>query len=433
MKKIIVSIILTVSLLALLIPAVSAENIDAFSTITLDGQTEKYINADTDTSGGGGNPIAYVEGFGCGYSSIDDIVWFENVDFGNTGAESMNILFSYGKDVGETTDIAVYMDDYTDDAFLCGTLQVGFTGGWTINEAQNFTFPCKIDRGVHNIYIKFTTANSGSFSQLSFTTDKTESMEEQTEPVYEGEKITDPAVFNIFNAELPYIFNTPNDTNIEFTDEGVRFVATKDTNDPYVTFNFKRYCQNMGIENPISADDYAYMVIKLKADQSIDGATFELFGNCGDVLYAGADSAIIGSDYDACGEWVYALCDFSLSGNWAGSINNIRFDWCVDCTEGSSLVISEVRFFKDEDEALNFIDGVEPGDESAAVTTAATAETTVPETAADTTAAQAAGTTATAEETTEKAKSGGCGGVVSFGVLGIALIIPFGFAIRKKH
>ncbi len=81
MKKICLILSLAL-LLSLCVISVSAENLDAFSNIVLNGETEYYIDDDTtQNQGGSGNPIQFVQDYGCGFSSLNDIVAFNDVDF----------------------------------------------------------------------------------------------------------------------------------------------------------------------------------------------------------------------------------------------------------------------------------------------------------------------------------------------------------------
>ena len=194
------AVCLAVFLITATAPAASA-TLSAFEEIHLDGRTEKYIDdATTQDLGGNGNPIGYVAGYGCGNSSLNDIVYFEDVDFGSTGAMAITLLFGFDNKNGETTDLNFYIDGY-DPKNLVGQAQVGDTGGWSIIDAKEVTFPVIIPAGVHSVYIQFTTANSGSFSYIRFGT-VYDPGDAQVPAEYSGPPLEDSAAVNIFADEL---------------------------------------------------------------------------------------------------------------------------------------------------------------------------------------------------------------------------------------
>ncbi len=138
---------------------------DAFKTIEVTPDTP-YIDDDTTQDlGGSGQPIKWVEGYGCGYSSQNDIIYFEDIDFGANGAKSLTMKFGYGKEDAKTT-LAVMIDD--PKSAPVGTFEIGFTGGWEIEKAGDVTTDVKIPGGIHTVYIQFTNEHSGSISSIIF-------------------------------------------------------------------------------------------------------------------------------------------------------------------------------------------------------------------------------------------------------------------------
>lgn len=117
--------------------------------------------------GGNNQPIAIVDGYGVGYSMIDDYVVFHDVDFGANGAKAMTIFFSYGNDDGSETTLDILLDK--EDGTLITQYSIGYTGGWESTAAKEFTNDCLIPSGTHDIYVKFTNTMSGSFTWVSFT------------------------------------------------------------------------------------------------------------------------------------------------------------------------------------------------------------------------------------------------------------------------
>lgn len=160
-------------------PADTTEPAGTTESVTTEPKVEDYLflyvdedvklidDASTNADGGGsGNPIQFVDGNGVGYSSLNDIVYFENVDF-SKGAGSMTIFFSNGNRSGAHTTLAVYIDDYENSEPVC-TFDIKYTGGWDFGYAKPFTVPCEIPAGTHTVYVQYTNTNSGSFARVSF-------------------------------------------------------------------------------------------------------------------------------------------------------------------------------------------------------------------------------------------------------------------------
>lgn len=140
---------------------------DAFAKVEVTPDVTLIDDDTTQDQGGSGQPIQFVDGYGVGYSSTNDIVYFEDVDFGTDGAKEMTIFFSYGNDDDSTTTLNVYIDDYKSGSPVC-SYEIGFTGGWESIYAQEFKAPAAIPGGVHTVYIQFTNEKSGSFTYISF-------------------------------------------------------------------------------------------------------------------------------------------------------------------------------------------------------------------------------------------------------------------------
>lgn len=138
---------------------------DAFKTIVVDKNITYIDDATTQDKGGSGNPIQYVEGYGCGYSSLNDIVVFKDLDFGKNGAKACSMKFGYAGS-SETT-LSVFIDDYKGTP--AAKLAIKNTGGWDIKSVtKNTDFDIKVPGGVHTIYFQFTNDQSGSISELVF-------------------------------------------------------------------------------------------------------------------------------------------------------------------------------------------------------------------------------------------------------------------------
>ncbi|MBQ8578767.1 MAG: carbohydrate-binding protein [Clostridia bacterium] len=136
------------------------------SYIVLPIEDAELIDDDTTQDlGGNGTFISIVDGYGCGNSSLNDCVVFHDIDFGENGADQINVLFGFGKDEGSETTLSIALDD---EENLIGEFSIGYTGGWDIDNALWASTPVTIPSGVHTIYLRFTNENSGSFSQVSF-------------------------------------------------------------------------------------------------------------------------------------------------------------------------------------------------------------------------------------------------------------------------
>ncbi|MGI6203006.1 MAG: carbohydrate-binding protein [Eubacteriales bacterium] len=166
MKK--AAVIILAALIALTTSLAASAKYDAFSKIEVTPDVHLIDDDTTQEQGGSGNPIQYVEGYGVGYSSLNDIVYFPDVDFGENGAKQMTIFFSYGHDDGSATTLDVYIDDYENSEPVC-SFEIGFTGGWESTFAQEITADCNIPGGVHTVYVQFTNDRSGSFTYITFT------------------------------------------------------------------------------------------------------------------------------------------------------------------------------------------------------------------------------------------------------------------------
>lgn len=162
-------------LLAILLSALMIGSLAIIANAAADGsgyikcmiEDAELIDDDTtQDQGGSGNPIQIVDGYGCGYSSKNDIVAFNDIDFGDFGASSIQILFSYGNDDDSKTTLDIKLDD--PDSAPIANFEIGFTGGWTSDQAQWFEAACTIPAGIHTVYVQFTNEKSGSFTQVAF-------------------------------------------------------------------------------------------------------------------------------------------------------------------------------------------------------------------------------------------------------------------------
>ena len=165
MKKLFSILLCALMTVSLVIAAGAAADGNGYIKCAIE-DAELIDDDTTQDKGGSGNPIQIVDGYGCGYSSLNDIVAFNDIDFGDYGASSIQILFSYGNDDDSRTTLDIKLDDPASAAIA--QFEIGFTGGWTSDQAQWFEAPCSIPAGIHTVYVQFTNEKSGSFTQVVF-------------------------------------------------------------------------------------------------------------------------------------------------------------------------------------------------------------------------------------------------------------------------
>lgn len=137
-----------------------------YLTLTTVKDAEVIDDDTTQDLGGSGNPIQIMDAYGCGYSSLGDMVVFNDVDFGANGASSARMHFGYGADDGTVTTLAFYIDN--PDGTPALETEVGFTGGWDITSSGWVDLDLAVPAGIHTIYMEFTNEKSGSLSELTF-------------------------------------------------------------------------------------------------------------------------------------------------------------------------------------------------------------------------------------------------------------------------
>ena len=163
MKKLFTAMLAVTIILTM---AISASAATAFENVAITATTELFDDPATMDQGGNGTTISYMEAYGVGNSSLNDMVIFRGVDFGANGADKMFINFSYGNNDDTATAIEVYLDKA--EGTPIATYAIGFTGGWEITLAQEFEATVAILGGVHDIFVKFASEKSGSFSSVRF-------------------------------------------------------------------------------------------------------------------------------------------------------------------------------------------------------------------------------------------------------------------------
>ena len=150
------------------------------------------IDDDTTQDKGGNNTfISIMEDYGCGNSSLNDVVYFDDVDFGDNGADFMTIRFGYGWEDGTATKVGLILDD--PDADPIATMDIQWTGGWDVKTSGYHSIPVEVPAGVHSVYFKFLNEKSGSLSEVYFAEAEPAPVEEV---VAADGTVTAPATFD---------------------------------------------------------------------------------------------------------------------------------------------------------------------------------------------------------------------------------------------
>lgn len=188
--------------------------------------------------------------------------------------------------------------------------------------------------------------------------------EPETEPVPELNLSTSVRFTEAVLAKKKTIFSGANQCEFDLVpnpdDEGnyMLKLTTKGTtvNDPFIGFSFTKYLTAVGAKK-ISADDYKYVAIKLKAENMSNG-NFELFYCAGSVSAPSGD-AFGTTSYDNSDEgWQYILFDLSRA-KWSGNITQFRLDFTTNAQGGETMYISAIEFLKTEEEFYKLI-GFDP-------------------------------------------------------------------------
>jgi len=165
--------------------------VEGYIALNVFTQADVIDDDTTQDQGGSGQPIQLMDAYGCGYSSTNDIVYFDVVDFGANGADFMTVRFGFGKEDGNTTKVGVYLDD--PESAPIATLDIGWTGGWEIAPSGYISAPVEIPAGAHSVYFKFLNDQSGSLSEVYFAEAEPAPVEEV---VAADGTVTAPATFD---------------------------------------------------------------------------------------------------------------------------------------------------------------------------------------------------------------------------------------------
>lgn len=153
-------------------------------------------------------------------------------------------------------------------------------------------------------------------------------------------------------ALLEELVGGPNAVDLSYDETERAFVMTTNqrTNDPYASLSFADLL-------PISADEYKYMVFRVKTDHQAK-TRFKLYCAAGSVT-GPSEASTRSFNVPTGDEWQYITVDLSKLSAWNGTIHNIRLD-IFDGTytdAGYSMYISDIVLCKTAEEAAKVQDG----------------------------------------------------------------------------
>lgn len=233
-------------------------------------------------------------------------------------------------------------------------------------------------------------------------------------------------------------------TGYDETEKAFYMTTSTATIDPYASLDF-------GALAPASADEYKYLVFKVKNDHTSPSTTLQLFyaaGSDNGADGARTKAATVKSGMDG---WQYVTVDMSKVAKWTGKINNIRLDIFdgSNTPEGKTMYFGAIVLCKTAEEAakvsegwapegsitdyLGYLESLKPVEpetepETDAPTEPVTDAPTEPVTDAPTGAPTDAPTDV---PTTETPSEGGCTSAVAFGVIALIPLAAFCF-LKKK-
>ena len=139
--------------------------------------------------------LCFAEKYGTGRTTQGDIVKFADIDFGRSGVTEISVKCGYnlgGDKKGTGTEFWVYIDDEKCEGEPVGKFAVNDSETASSQIIHQIYKTVKFDKeltGVHDIYVKGETENSGSFSQVVFKHNEVPAKAE--EQVEVGKKINE--------------------------------------------------------------------------------------------------------------------------------------------------------------------------------------------------------------------------------------------------
>lgn len=144
----------------------------------------------------------------------------------------------------------------------------------------------------------------------------------------------------------------------------LKLTTTEGANDPFIMLDYKSYLKKF-LMSPASADEYKYVVIKIKAE-NVTSDGFELFYAAGKISGPIGGHSKVATFDQTNSDWQYVIFDLSQA-EWSGKINMFRFDFLTAPSGGGETVyIASIDLYKTAEEAYqNFdIDTTRPGEGS---------------------------------------------------------------------
>ena len=106
-------------------------------------------------------------------------------------------------------------------------------------------------------------------------------------------------------------------------------------NDPFIMLDYKSYMKKF-LMSPASADEYKYVVIKIKAE-NVTSDGFELFYAAGKLTGPLGGYSKVATFDQTNSDWQYVIFDLSQA-DWSGKINMFRFDFLTAPSGGGETV-----------------------------------------------------------------------------------------------
>lgn len=194
--------------------------------------------------------------------------------------------------------------------------------------------------------------------------------------------------------------------------------------DPHIGINYANYLNKTGNE-PWNIENMPFIVIKIMADE-ICFDDFEIYYCAGEVVTP-SEECRKESDYahdNGSGGYFFV---FDLTDLASGELHSLRID-LLGAEIDSVMYMTDIVFFKTEDEALNWCGYYDEQPEG--TTEGTTEEITTEEITTEEETEPTTKKPATEAET--KAEEGGCGSVIGTGFAAIALIALGAVCFKKK-
>ncbi len=145
------------------------------------------------------------------------------------------------------------------------------------------------------------------------------------------------------------------DTYYDAEAGGMVVKLNNNSNDPYAAFDMTSLGQ-------ISADEYKYIVLRVKTDRtSVSSSTSAIFYACGKTMGA-VGGQTVWFEIPKGDQWNWIIIDMNNKTGWSGKINNLRLDIFDGPTieKGLSVTYSVLAFAKTKEDAQKLTEGYVP-------------------------------------------------------------------------